>query len=78
MKTQHGGLTGTEDTGYNDDDMNMFLKRDVALLAMESQIQQKSTSVAMALERDDFDVDQYELMLKEHRNQVLIDHIEDS
>jgi hypothetical protein len=32
----------------------------------------------MALERDDFDVDQYELMLKEHRNQVLIDHIEDS
>jgi hypothetical protein len=38
MKTQHGGLTGTEDTGYNDDDMNMFLKRDVALLAMESQI----------------------------------------
>lgn len=73
MKTQHGGLSGTEDTGYNEDDMSMFIKGDTALLAIEN-----SVHLQQALERDDFDVDQYDLMLKEHRNQVLIDHIEDS
>ena len=28
LKTEHGGLNGTEDTGYNDESMNAYLGRD--------------------------------------------------
>lgn len=42
MKTQHGGLTGTEDTGYNDDDMSLFLKRPVYLQIDEPQAEDLS------------------------------------
>ena len=35
MKTMHGGLTGTEDTGYNDDDMSLFLKRPANFLQLD-------------------------------------------
>lgn len=37
MKTLHGGLTGTEDTGYNDDDMSLFLKRPANFLQLDEQ-----------------------------------------
>lgn len=33
MKSQHGGLTGTEDTGYDDSLMNAYLVKDTALPA---------------------------------------------
>jgi hypothetical protein len=90
MKTQHGGLTGTEDTGYNDDDMSLFLKRpaylqldeqDSSLLQQEDNVDVEDTedaggeSTDLMLTRGDFEADQFLFMLQEHRNQVLIDYI---
>jgi len=33
LKTQHGGLTGTEDTGYDENLMNAYIVKDTALPA---------------------------------------------
>lgn len=63
-------MSGTEDTGYNEDDISAYIKPDnAALLLLETQIHSmEPEDVSYAIEMDDFDVDQYELMLKEHRN----------
>jgi hypothetical protein len=45
MKTQHGGLTGVEDTGYDDSLMNAYIVKDsilppsMASIANESDVQ---------------------------------------
>ena len=72
MKTQHGGLTGTEDTGYNDDDMAAFVKRDAppgldSFVGLESdRVRRKASDfddIIVAIEEDDFEVNEYELLL---------------
>lgn len=63
LKTEHGGLNGTEDTGYDDSAMNAYLVRDEPSLQNTLMIQ------------DDFDVQEYETMLTEHRNFVLTQEI---
>jgi hypothetical protein len=48
LKTEHGGLNGTEDTGYDDSAMGAYLVRD-------APVQQDTLML-----QDDFDVEEYE------------------
>ena len=48
LKTEHGGLNGTEDTGYDDGSMSAYLGRDEPAQDNSLMIQ------------DDFDVAEYE------------------
>ena len=61
MKTQEGGLSGTEVTGYDESDMAALIKQDVSGVMLS----------------DDFDMDDeealvYTELLQEHREHVLL------
>lgn len=56
LKTQHGGLNGVEDTGYDDNAMDAYMRQESASLMIDS---------------NDFDKEEYETLLMEHRNHLL-------
>ena len=58
LKAEHGGLTGTEDTGYDDSAMSSYVSRD-------------EPGQANLMVEDDFESNEYETLLIEHRNHVL-------
>ena len=59
-KTTEGGLSGLENTGYDEDSMNAYIKAD------NMNVQTNS---------DDFDVEQYKVLLMDHRNKVLLENL---
>jgi len=60
LQSEHGGLNGTEDTGYDDSAMDAYVARPEPGQSAEVMIQQ-----------DDIKVEEYEALLVEHRNHVL-------
>ena len=60
LKTEHGGINGTEDTGYDDSAMDAYVKRDDPVVLLQS---------------DDIEVEEYENLLVEHRNHLLAEKI---
>ena len=60
MKTTEGGLTGQENTGYDEDQINAYIKAD---------------NMNLMVDEDDFDVEQYQDLLMQHRSKVLEEHL---
>ena len=60
LKTEHGGINGTEDTGYDDSAMDAYVSRD---------------DPAMLVQSEDIEVEEYENLLIEHRNHILTQQI---
>lgn len=65
LQTEHGGINGTEDTGYDDSAMTAYVKREDAA----------PTASAEVMLQDDFEVEEYEALLLEHRNHLLTQKI---
>jgi len=61
LKNEHGGLNGTEDTGYDDSAMNAYVGRDDPASALMVQ--------------DEYEDNEFETLLIEHRNYVLTSKI---
>lgn len=55
MKSQHGGLTGTEDTGYDDSLMNAYLVKDTALPASMASLVNDMVQLSEEKEVDEDD-----------------------
>lgn len=60
MQTEHGGLNGTEDTGYDDSAMDAYVAR-----------AEPGQSTEVMIQQDDIKVEEYEALLVEHRNHIL-------
>ena len=56
LQTQHGGLNGTDNTGYDDDSMEAYIKSDFSHVLLS----------------EDSSVEEFENLLMEHRNSLLV------
>lgn len=59
MTKEHGGLNGTEDTGYDDSAMDAYVNRD------------DPTAGILVQEGEDFEPEEFEQLLVEHRNHII-------
>lgn len=59
LTKEHGGLNGTEDTGYDDTGMDAYLGRD------------DPTAGILVQQGEDFEPQEFEQLLVEHRNHII-------